>query len=189
MNTKREIRKIFQTKRNSLTLEEVNSYSLSIVELLEKELGFKNKIISVFLPIEHKKEINTYFFVEKNIHNCIITAPVSNFNDSTLKHIQLTNLKEQIKINQFGIPEPTFGEEIKVEQIDFVLVPLLAFDKKGYRVGYGKGFYDRFLKECKKECVFIGLNYFDPIDKIEDINEFDIPLNLVVTPQKIYYFN
>jgi 5-formyltetrahydrofolate cyclo-ligase len=189
MNTKKELREIFQDKRNALILEELNTNSLLIFELLDKEFDFKNKTISVFLPIEHKKEINTFYFIEKKIHNCTITAPVSNFNDSTLKHIQLTNLTTQIKINQFGIPEPTFGEEIIVSNIDYVIIPLLAFDKNGYRVGYGKGFYDRFLKECKKDCVFIGLNYFDPIDKIEDINEFDIPLNLVVTPKKIYYFN
>ena len=69
-----------------------------------------------------------------------------------------------------------------------VLVPLLAFDSKGYRVGYGKGFYDRFLKQCRNDCVKIGLSYFEPIDAINDAGEFDVPLDFCITPQKAYVF-
>jgi 5-formyltetrahydrofolate cyclo-ligase len=67
-------------------------------------------------------------------------------------------------------------------------VPLLAFDEKGFRVGYGKGFYDRFLKQCKDGGIKIGLSYFNPIDTIEDAGEFDVPLNFCITPQKVYVF-
>jgi len=69
-----------------------------------------------------------------------------------------------------------------------VLVPLLSFDKKGFRVGYGKGFYDRFLMQCKSDCIKIGLSYFDPIDVIDDADEFDVPLDFCITPQKVYVF-
>ena len=73
-------------------------------------------------------------------------------------------------------------------EFDFVFVPMLAFDMNGYRVGYGKGFYDRFLKYCKDSCVFIGLNIFDKQIKIDDIEESDIPLDFCVTPKKIIKF-
>ncbi|RYZ27704.1 MAG: 5-formyltetrahydrofolate cyclo-ligase, partial [Chitinophagaceae bacterium] len=79
-------------------------------------------------------------------------------------------------------------QQIDPKEIDLVVVPLLTFDKKGYRVGYGKGFYDRFLHQCKKDCIKIGLSYFDPIEAVDDANEFDVTLDFCITPQKAYVF-
>jgi len=65
----------------------------------------------------------------------------------------------------------------------------LAFDEKGNRIGYGKGFYDRFLNECKKDVIKVGLSFFEATTTIEDTNANDIPLDFCVTPEKIYRFN
>lgn len=69
-----------------------------------------------------------------------------------------------------------------------VLIPLLAFDKNGYRVGYGKGFYDRFLAECRPDVVKVGLSVFEPIDEITDLNEFDIKMDFCITPNRVWQF-
>ena len=69
-----------------------------------------------------------------------------------------------------------------------VFVPLLAFDTQGNRVGYGKGFYDTFLTNCKPETIIIGLSFFEAEAAIEDIFESDVPLNYCVTPEKVYKF-
>lgn len=69
-----------------------------------------------------------------------------------------------------------------------VLIPLLAFDKKGYRVGYGKGFYDRFLADCRPDVVKVGLSVFEPIDEIADLNEFDIKMDFCITPNRVWQF-
>ena len=74
------------------------------------------------------------------------------------------------------------------QKIDLVIVPLLAFDIKGYRVGYGKGFYDKYFLKTRPNCIKVGLSFFDPVDMISDKNEFDVPLNYCVTPNKIYEF-
>lgn len=79
------------------------------------------------------------------------------------------------------MPTPT-------EKIDMVLVPLLAFDKMGNRVGYGKGFYDRFLAECKISCKRIGISFFDPIEKIEEVDGNDISLTDCLTPSQLFNF-
>ena len=74
------------------------------------------------------------------------------------------------------------------EEIDLILVPLLAFDTYGYRVGYGKGYYDKFLKECREDLVKIGFSYFDPVDVIDDINAFDVKLTYCITPNANFTF-
>jgi 5-formyltetrahydrofolate cyclo-ligase len=90
--------------------------------------------------------------------------------------------------NRYNILEPIGGEVIHPQQIDAIFVPLLAFDLRGYRVGYGKGYYDRYLSQCRPDAVKVGFSFFDAIEYIEDINEFDVPLNFCITPHRIYEF-
>ena len=90
--------------------------------------------------------------------------------------------------NKCGIDEPIDGIDMIPTEIDMVIVPLLSFDKKGNRVGYGKGYYDRFLKLCRRDCMKIGFSYFDPIVKIDDINQYDIKLDYCITPERIFTF-
>ena len=90
--------------------------------------------------------------------------------------------------NQWGITEPKEGRVLEPQQIDLVFVPLLVCDKDGYRVGYGKGFYDRYLPNCREDIVKIGFSYFEPIEKITDTDQFDVPLTYCITPQHIYEF-
>jgi len=77
---------------------------------------------------------------------------------------------------------------VSESEIDLIFVPLLAFDETGNRVGYGKGFYDKFLTKCRPDAIKVGLSYFEAIDRISDSEQFDIPLNYCITPQRIYEF-
>jgi len=90
--------------------------------------------------------------------------------------------------NHWGIAEPINGLQVNPSKIQLVFVPLLAFDKKGNRVGYGKGYYDRFLARCNKDVLKIAFSYFEPADLISDTDQFDVPLNYCITPQHIYEF-
>ncbi|MEO6229187.1 MAG: 5-formyltetrahydrofolate cyclo-ligase [Ferruginibacter sp.] len=94
----------------------------------------------------------------------------------------------EFKINKYGVAEPIDGIDMFPTEIDLVIVPLLSFDKKGYRVGYGKGYYDRFLKQCRKDCIKIGFSYFDALDQIGDVDRHDIKLDYCVTPETVYQF-
>ena len=93
----------------------------------------------------------------------------------------------RIQISEYGIPEPEDGIEVPVTSIDVVFVPLLVFDQKGNRIGYGKGFYDRFLQQCKAGTIFIGLSFFEVEEEIPN-DAFDVALHYCVTPQKIHTF-
>lgn len=88
----------------------------------------------------------------------------------------------------FGILEPTDGNVVPPEEISLILVPLLCFDMRGYRVGYGKGFYDRYLKRCSPDAVTIGFSWFGPVKAIEDIDANDVPLKYCITPDQLYVF-
>jgi 5-formyltetrahydrofolate cyclo-ligase len=181
---KKELRKLFKSKRKEMADADRERLSKAIFELASQQLELDGKNISVFLPIIRFHEINTYHFI--NQVKASFYLPVID-SITTLKHVKYES-SEQIKTTKWGIPEPQYGETIAVQELDLVLVPLLAIDQKGYRVGYGKGFYDRFLSECRSDCQFIGLSYFDPISIIEDIHEADVKLHGCITPTNFYRF-
>jgi len=93
-----------------------------------------------------------------------------------------------IEQNSWGIPEPLGGVRVDEQEIDLVFVPLLVFDEMGYRVGYGKGYYDRFLSKCRSDIQKVGLSFFEPIAQISDRDAYDIPLTAGITPTQTYYF-
>ena len=178
-----ELRKIYKQKRKDLSDDERAMLSQMITDNLLEHEDISNQTVSVFLPIERLQEINTWNII--HAVDAVFVVPV--VKDYTLKHIILES-EEQLEISEWGIPEPTFGEEVNPDVFDIVLVPLLVCDEKGNRVGYGAGFYDGFLKECSPNCKFIGLSYFDPIPNVSDIFEGDIPLHCCVTPNSVHSF-
>lgn len=186
--TKDECRKLFSEKRKRLSESELESASEKIILQLLKHTDLTGKTISIFLPIPAKREIDTFPLLErKNELTARFALPVADFSSGTIQHLEYEN-KQQLVPNNYGIPEPLNGKIIAPAEIDIVIVPLLCFDLKGYRVGYGKGFYDRFLSTCRNDCQFIGLSVFEPIEMISDADEHDVPLHTCITPEKIYRF-
>jgi 5-formyltetrahydrofolate cyclo-ligase len=116
-----------------------------------------------------------------------IVIPKIDIHSGKMVHYHFDEGVEMIQ-NAYGIDEPKEGTQISEEEIDVILMPLLAFDKRGYRVGFGKGYYDRFLPHCRPNVIKIGLSFFEPVDEIKDISGFDIPLNFCITPQKNFEF-
>lgn len=185
---KQELRELYKEKRKGLSPGELGSYSSAIVELALSTFQMEQKVVSLFLPIERQKEINTYSMWEKITgFGSQVAVPVMNAQKGDLKHILLLS-HGQLAVNEIGVPEPQHGKVIAAHKIDVVFVPLLCFDTNGHRVGYGGGFYDRFLKKCNPQCKFIGLSVFPPVDKIDDILHSDIKLHVVITPEKVYRF-
>ena len=180
---KAELRKLYKSKRTALSNTERNEASVKIFELLDTQVVLKGKVVSIFAPIERFAEINTYPLLQANESTFVM--PV--MNGETLKHVVFEEMS-QLKVTDWGIPEPTHGKELDPKEIEVVIVPMLVFDLEGFRVGYGKGFYDKFLAKCSDNTQFIGVSIFDPINKIEDTHENDVPLHKVITPSKVYSF-
>lgn len=186
--TKQEIRSLYKQKRLVISCSDLASRSEKICHLIFENFQLEGKTISLFLPIERHKEINTYGILEKGISiGTTIGLPKTNNSDHSLKHYKYES-SSQLHVNEIGIPEPSHGKLIKPAQFDFVFVPLYAFDINGHRVGYGKGYYDRFLKKCNPYCKFIGLTLFDEFVTIDNVNVHDIKLNFCISPKQIHRF-
>ncbi|MUU78529.1 5-formyltetrahydrofolate cyclo-ligase [Winogradskyella endarachnes] len=187
--TKADLRKKYKALRQALTEHQIDDYSLTIAnQLLSLDIWNKD-FYHIFLTIEEQKEINTDYILNilagKDKH---IVISKSNFEDYSMSHFLLTD-NTSIKKNSYNIPEPVDGIEIQSKQLEVVFIPLLAFDSKGHRVGYGKGFYDRFLEACKPETIKIGLSFFEPETEIIDTSINDIQLDFCVTTEKVYQFS
>ena len=188
MMAKRELRKKYKNLRERLSENEIDEMSLGIAnQVLQLDIWSKN-CFHLFLPIETQNEVNTTFLLNI-LHgkDKEIVISKSNFETTEMTHFLLTD-GTKIKKNQYNIPEPIDGIEVKASRIDVVFVPLLAFDIHGNRVGYGKGFYDRFLANCKPDTIKIGLSFFEPETTIADIRELDIKLDYCVLPSKKFCF-
>lgn len=187
MTNKNQIRKVYKKKRQALTKELLEEMSLAIANKAAQLPIWDFSFYHIFLPIAKQNEVNTEFMLhllqgkDKNI-----VLAKSDFKNFTLQHFLLTDTTK-IKVNAYGIPEPVDGITIHPQQIEVVFMPLLAFDLNGNRVGYGKGFYDRFLNECQANTIKIGLSFFEAEGKI-DSDGFDVPLDYCITPSKTYRF-
>lgn len=182
----------YRDKRNLLTPEKVNVLSEQIFKLFFQNFDVsKYKNIHFFNTIVKMKEVNTEFFTnvirEKHPEISLVTS-VSDINSNLLTHY-IVNKDTLYKENIFRIPEPTNGTKISEKEIDLVLVPMFLFDEKGHRVGYGKGYYDRFLREVSDKCIKVGVNFFEPIDSIDDADQFDVTLDYCITPERVHKFN
>jgi 5-formyltetrahydrofolate cyclo-ligase len=187
---KKELRKEFLTKRLLFSRDEIELNSSKIFNLLCENFDLKNKNICTFLPIISKNEINTFqlFDLKKEFQFNLFSTKWNIISNELSIH-RIVN-QNDLTINEFNIPEPK--ESIiseKTDLISIVLVPLLCFDKKGNRIGYGKGVYDQFLSKFNQnKTLFVGLSIFEAIEIISDPNDQDVKLHYCITPKNLYRF-
>ena len=188
--TKAHLRKIYKEKRTKISWADREKWTdMLLIKFQQLQLPFVN-CVHTYLAIEEQNEIDTDSIIQYlkfGNPGLKIVVPKINFDKQEMQHYIFDEAATMSK-NLYGIVEPMSGEQIEPDMIDVVLTPLLAFDSSGQRVGYGKGFYDKFFLKCSKDVIKIGLSFFDAEEAIDDINPFDIPLNYCVTPQKIYTF-
>lgn len=185
---KARLRSFYKAKRKELSSHQIEEWSLQIANQSLQLPIWEKEFYHLFLPIEKQNEVNTEFLLhilQGKDKNVVISK--SNFKDMSLEHILLTDATE-IKLNAIGIPEPQKGIEIQPQQLDVVFIPLLVSDKVGNRIGYGKGFYDRFLSKCKADVQKVGLSFFEPINEMIEVNTTDVKLDYLVTPSEIFQF-
>lgn len=184
---KKDLRKIYLEKRMTLSKDEVNFLSEKIFEKFILQFNvIENHKVSIFLPISKFNEINTLEFI-KFLWTKKVNVFIPKIIDKDLISFKFT--PETILIeNSWGILEPLSNQNEETV-FDYVITPLLYCDSFGNRVGYGKGFYDKFFQTINSDAKKIGVNYFAPTDIIDDISELDVKLDYLITPDEILSFS
>lgn len=187
MVKKSALRIKYRKLREELSQDSVHELSLKIANQALKLPIWNKTYYHLFLSIASKKEVNTDYLLHilQGKDKSVVISKAE-FSTGEMKNFLLQE-NTVIKTSAYGIPEPVSGIEITADNLEVVFVPLLAFDLNGHRVGYGKGFYDRFLGKCKPGTIFVGLSFFEPEERI--ISEsLDVPLHYCITPNKIFEF-
>ncbi|MBC7744251.1 MAG: 5-formyltetrahydrofolate cyclo-ligase [Flavobacterium sp.] len=189
---KENIRKTYLERRKNLSRSQYWILNEKIVEQIAHINWNQFKTVHLFMPITENKEVDTFSVLEyfkEHEPQLKVVIPKTDFKKLEMQNILFDPEYTILGRNKYGIPEPIHGQVVSSEQIDAVIMPLLGFDLNGNRVGYGKGFYDRFLSGCRKDVKKLGLSFFEPVENILDINEFDHRMNACITPEKIWEFD
>lgn len=188
MSTKDQLRKKYKALRKNLSDEIIENKSIQIANQTLQLPIWELQNFHLFLSIVKQKEIDTeplLHLLSGKDKNIIVSK--SNFTTGQMQHFLLTD-NTRFQTNRFGIPEPEDGIPFPENNLDVVFVPLLAYDQQGNRIGYGKGFYDRFLARCRPDCIKIGLSLFEHEPHPIAAEAQDIRLDYTVTPERVYRF-
>ncbi len=181
---KSDLRKLYLEKQKNLSTEERSALSVQIAANFFSGFDLRRiEYLHCFLPIIKFNEIDTRPIFERiwtDFPHIETVVPRVDFQTLEMQSLIFTDQTALVK-NVWQIAEPSHDQTIEPSKIDAVLVPLLCFDTRGFRVGYGKGFYDKFLKNCRADCLKIGLSYFPPVAQISDANDFDVKLDFCIT--------
>ncbi|MBS6062707.1 5-formyltetrahydrofolate cyclo-ligase [Criibacterium bergeronii] len=182
--TKKELRKQMLSIRDNLTQEEIDKKSEIIIKKLENEEVFK-KADTIMLFASFGSEVNTHNLIKKCIDmGLVVCLPyVENAKESIMKATAIKSF-DNLEHGYKGILEvkKELIEEIDPAKIDLIVTPCVCFDLQKYRVGYGKGFYDRFFGKTK--AYKIGICFDECIVEKIDTNEYDLPVDIVITDKR-----
>jgi len=186
---KEVLRKMYKQKRNQLTVDAVEDLSLQIANQSLNLPIWDKTYYHLFLSITENKEVQTEYILHiLHAKDKEIVVSKCDMKTITMVNYLLTDNTKLVKSN-YNIPEPVDGIEVPETKLDVVFIPLLAFDKKGNRVGYGAGFYDNMLAKCTPNCIKVGVSFFEAENELIDgVFEGDIPLDYCITPNQVYTF-
>ena len=188
--TKEQLRTVYTEKRNAITASKRAMWEDMILIQFQKLDIEIPSLIMTYAVYEKMHEFDpqpiTDYCYFKNPSQ-VLFYPVIHPHPRIMQSV-VVNDDTLFAPNKYGIPEPVNALPMFPEEIDLVIVPLLAYDVKGHRVGYGKGHYDRFLKQCKDDVIKIGFSFFEPLSAIEDTTRQDVKLDYCISPHRIYSF-
>jgi 5-formyltetrahydrofolate cyclo-ligase len=189
--TKAEARSYIRRRRKQLDEE---TYRQANQRLYHQLFNFLSQInpgtVHCFLPILKNREVDTWPVISWLQEQHIRVAVSRSERESNVMQHFLLEETTRCTENAWGIPEPEGDKLVRIheQEFDLILIPLLAFDQRGERVGYGKGYYDRFLATCRPEAVKVGLSLFPAVENISDNTPWDIRLDAAVTPEQVWLF-
>ena len=180
---KKTLRKKFISERNNLTNDYRDSSTNTIFATLEEQNFFKSSE-KIFIYVGFGSEILTETFIKKLINKKQIFVP--KIENGKMNLIRLKSW-DDLAPGHFGVLEPTSSDYYE-GKIDLVITPSIVFDKNGYRLGYGKGYYDRYFTENEYR-ISVGLSYHKLLQDNVPKEEHDIKVDVIITEEKIFIIN
>ena len=189
---KNDIRNTYKEKRLQLSPLQIKKLNdLMLIQFQQLDIDIP-ALVMTYAPIKKLNEFDPQLVTDycyfKNPGQQLFYPVIDEKESGAIMRSVIVDDNSFFETNKYGIDEPVDGIDMFASEIDLVIVPLLCFDKKGHRVGYGKGYYDRFLKLCRKDCLKIGFSYFDSIEKIDDVDQWDVKLDYCITPERTFTF-
>jgi 5-formyltetrahydrofolate cyclo-ligase len=189
---KAELRRTYRQMRMQLTDRQVAVMSdLMLIQFQRLGLHIPS-LVMTYAAIQKWKEFDpipiTDYCYFKNPDLQLLYPIVVPVNNVDVMLPATADDETVFELNPLGFAQPVNTTDVSPGDVDLVIVPLLAFDEQGYRVGYGKGFYDKFLQQCRADVVKIGFSYFDPVKTIADAGTHDVKLDFCITHNNVYSF-
>ncbi len=157
---------------------------LICAKLTKMEVFRRAKKILLYAPIPHEKEVNTWLIIEEWSSAKTIALP--KMLKTKQMSLRIVTSRQDTQPNTLHIHEPIAScEKIDPKEIDLAIIPGVAFDKKGNRIGFGHGYYDRLLKKLR--CPVIALAYDFQILHAVPRHEHDAPVDTIITEKKTYH--
>ena len=177
---KSKIRKKILSIRKKKNTNNINFPFLKVLKEIKKSIS-KKKILGVYYPVNFEIDIFK-FFKKLEIKGQKLCLPVVKKNNEMDFYAWST--KNLLKINKYGIPEP---DQIKKVFPDTILIPLVAFDTRLYRLGYGGGYYDRYIDKISKKKKLLKIGIAHSCQKINrvPVNKYDKKLDVIITEKYI----
>ena len=185
---KKNIRRKMLIERREMSSAEVSDLSSVIINKLKK-LPIYKASRSVMLYLSFENEIDSAEIVK----DCFkdgkrVIVPFCDNSDMSITPTEIKDRNTDLHISKMGYAQPKreLLNPVDVSDIDLIILPGIAFDRKGYRVGFGAGYYDRFLGQVNFSIPTIGLAYdFQIIDSFIEVEAYDIPIDYVMTEERI----
>jgi 5-formyltetrahydrofolate cyclo-ligase len=182
MEEKHHLRKFWKSKRKEITPADLHSWNAAIVAHITHHLqNLEKSRVHLFLPIRSNQEVDLQSLLTLD-HS--FYSSISEHDSPRMTTVSI-NQNTSLQVDKWGIPTPINASGYTGE-LDLIFVPLLAVDQKGHRLGYGKGYYDRFLAEHPK-AQKVGVHWFPPIPELPT-DQYDIALNAYIYPEGIIHF-
>jgi 5-formyltetrahydrofolate cyclo-ligase len=183
---KEKVRRYYLNRRKKMSPDEIEVLSKSILQhLMGWEPVLSTDTVHCFMSISENREVDTGPIIQWLINqNKRVIIPKSVKKTRELEHIVFHG-QDQLEVNEWGIPEPAGGERVSVSDLDLILVPMIAADKNKNRLGYGLGFYDRFLADVR--ALKVGLLFENCLSNEPlPVDKYDVQLDYLITEKGIY---
>jgi len=189
--TKAEARIAAKARRAGLSDAEVTRLSADITSVFLHDVSLEAiRSINCFLPLQKHREPDTRLILEA-LHgqskSLTLSIPYVDSASQTIQAVCWYPGMEMVS-GPYGTASPKSIKPVPSDTLDLILVPLLAFDSQGYRVGYGGGYYDRFLQTCNPCAQKIGISFWDESVTLDDVWQGDVPLTSCLTPKGLIRF-